>query len=57
MKRTGCINEEVIGAINEAAIGAIIAPINPPSCFLISCFIVLVAKSIKDRNFLVTLRF
>ena len=28
------INEEAIGAINEAATGAIIAPRNPPSCFL-----------------------
>ena len=40
-----CINEEAIGAINEAAIGTILAPRNPRSCFLISCFAVSVAPS------------
>ena len=32
---TGCIYEEVIGAINGAAIGSIIGSRNPPSCFFI----------------------
>ena len=33
------INEDAIDAINEAAIGAIIAPRNPPSCFLCHVFL------------------
>ena len=43
----GCINEEGIGAINEVAIGAIIAPRNPHSCFLVSCFTISIAQSIN----------
>ena len=31
---TGCINKEAIGAINEAVMNAIMAPRNPPSCFI-----------------------
>ena len=31
---TGFINEDAIGSINEAPIGAIIAPKDPPPCFV-----------------------
>ena len=41
------INEEATGCINQATIGTIIGPRNPPSCFLISCFTVSVAPSVK----------
>ena len=53
---TGCINEEAIGAIDEAAIKAITVPRNPSSCFLISCFIVLVVPAINNLIFRVTLQ-
>ena len=48
---TGSINEETTGVINEIAIGAIIVPRNPPSFFLISCFTVSLAPSIKRPDF------
>ena len=47
----GYINEQAIIAINKAAIDDIIAPRNPPSCFYISCFTVLVASLINRPNF------
>ena len=31
---TGFINEDAIGSINEVPIGAIIAPKDPPPCFV-----------------------
>ena len=48
---TGCINEEMINAINEAVRGVIIAPRNPPSCFLISCLIIPEVPSINRPEF------
>ena len=38
-ENTGCINEEATGAISEATTGAIIAPRNPPSCFIYFMFL------------------
>ena len=44
---TGSIHEEATGAVNEAALSLIIAPQNPPFCFLISCFTFSVTPSIN----------
>ena len=49
---TSCINEEAASSIIESDIGVIIAPRNPTSCFLISCFTVSVAHDCNNHIFI-----
>ena len=50
-------DEEFTGCPNEAGKGANKEGKNPPSCFFVSCFTVLVITSIIHLNLLMILRF